>query len=118
MQQSIGQALESLLEHTQTLIACAEPSLTAWQDYTERRNQLFQRVQDLLTLGGDHVADPKALQRLMASILEQDQVLVAKVRQHLSKISHEMSELTDRRRLFNAYVLAAQPLRSWHLHTA
>ncbi len=117
MQQSIQQDLESLLKHTQALTACAEPSLTVWQDYTERRNQLFQRVQDLLLRSRDRVAAPQVLQRLMVAVLEQDQLLMAKVRQHLSKISHEMNELADRRRLFNAYVVAAQPPRSSHLHS-
>ena len=112
------QDLESLLSRTQELIACAEPSLTAWQDYTEQRNQLFQRLQDLPMAAGEHRdAEPKVLQRLIAAVLEQDQLLMAKVRQQLSKISREMSDLADRRRLFNAYVVAARPPRSSHLHS-
>lgn len=118
MQWSIHQDLESLLSRTQTLIACTEPSLTAWQDYTEQRNRLFRRLQDLPTGAGEHRdAEPKALQRLIVAVLEQDQVLMAKVRQHLSKISRELSDLADRRRLFNAYVVAARPACSSHLHS-
>jgi hypothetical protein len=118
VQESIYQDLASLLANTQELLACAEPSLMAWQDYTLRRTEVFQRLRDIPTLRADSVADSTALQRLIASVLEQDEFLMRKIRQHLSIISHEMIELADRRRLFNAYVLGAQSPRSGHLHTA
>lgn len=118
MQDSIHQDLASLLANTQQLLACAEPSLTAWQGYTLQRNELFQRIRDISALRADSLADAKALQRLIASVLEQDEFLTQKIRRHLSKISHELNELADRRRLFHAYVLGSLSPRSYHLHTA
>ena len=116
--ESIHQDLASLLASTKELLACAEPSLAAWQGYSLRRNELFQRIGDISALRADSVDDAKALQGLMASVLEQDEFLMLKIRRDLSKISHELDELADRRRLFNAYVLAAPSPRSYHLHTA
>ena len=116
--ESIYQDFAALLKSTQELLACAEPSLTAWQGYSLRRNELFQRLRDISALRADSVDDSNTLQRLIASVLEQDEFLMQKIRRHLSKISHEMNELADRRRLFNAYVLGAESPRSGHLHTA
>ena len=118
MQESIYHDLESLLAGTQELLACAEPSLTAWQDYNLRRNEVFQRLRDMPTLRADSVANSQGLQRLIVLVLEQDELLMQEIRRHLSKISHEMNELADRRRLFNAYVLGAPSPRSCHIHTA
>ena len=118
MQDLICQDLASLLASTQELLACAEPSLTAWQGYTLRRDELFQRIGDIAARRADSVDESKARQRLIASVLEQDEFLTQKIRRHLSIISREMIELADRRRLFNAYVLGAESPRSGHLHTA
>jgi hypothetical protein len=118
VQDSIYQDLVALLESTQELVACAEPSLTAWQGYTIQRNQLLQRIQDKSALRADSVADSEGLQRLIASVLEQDELLLKEIRRHLSKIGHEMNEMADLRRLFKAYVLSATSPRSGHMHTA
>ena len=118
MAESIYKDLASLLAITEELLACPELSLAVWQDYTVRRTQLFQRLQGMPTPMANSVADSKALQPLIASVLEQDEFLMQEIRRHLSKISHEMNELADRRRLFNAYVLGAESRRSGHLHTA
>lgn len=116
--ESIYQDVASLIAISQELLACAEPSLTVWQGYTLRRNELFQRIRDLPALRADSGADSEGLQRLIASVLEHDEFLLQEIRRHLSKISHEMNALADRRRLFNAYVLGAETPRSGHLHTA
>ena len=118
MAESIYKDLASLLAITEELLACPEPSLAVWQDYTVRRTQLFQRLQGMPTPMTNSVADSKALQPLIASVLEQDELVTREIRHHLSKISHEMIELADRRRLFNAYVLGVRSPRSSHLHTA
>ena len=118
MQESIYQDLIALLESTQELVACAEPSLTAWQGYTVQRNQLLQRIRDKSALRADSIADSNPLQRLIASVLEQDEFLMQKIQRDLSKIGHELKELADRRRLLKAYVFGAPSPRSGHLHTA
>lgn len=112
------QYLASLLASTEELLACAEPSVADLQDYTLLRNQVFQRFQAMPTHRVDSAADSTGLQQLIISVLENDELLVQKIRHHLSKISRQMIELADGRRLFNAYVLGAQFPRSCHLHTA
>ena len=118
MQASVKQDFASLLASTQELLDCAEPSLAAWQVYAQRRNELFERIQNITAIGADSVTDSSALSQLMVSVLEQDELLAQKIRRQLSTISHEMNQLKDRRRLFNAYVLAAESPHSSHIHTA
>ena len=118
MNDSICQDLASLFASTEDMLTCPDPGLEAWQDYTVRRNQVFQRLQDLPMFTEDRIANSAALQQLITSVLEKDEALVLKIGQQLSNISQEMVELADRRRVVNAYTLDAQSLRSYHHRTA
>jgi hypothetical protein len=88
-----------------------------WQSYMLRRNQMFQRLQELPTFVADR-AVAESLQRLIIAVLESDKLLTQKIGHHLSKIGREMVELADRRRIFNAYVLDVQPTCSYHYQMA
>ena len=118
MNESICQDLASLLASTEDMLTCPDPGLEAWQDYTVRRNQVFQRLQDLPIFTEDRIANSVALQQLITSVLEKDQALVLKIGQQLSNISQQMVELADRRRVFNAYTQDARSLRLSHHRTA
>jgi hypothetical protein len=118
VQASIYQDLASLLASTHQLLACPEPSLAVWQNYMLRRNQMFERLQELPTVMADRGADAESLQRLITAVLESDKLLTEKIGQQMSKIGREMVELADRRRIFNAYVLNVRPPCSYHYQTA
>ncbi|MGZ8465488.1 MAG: hypothetical protein ACXWXT_08085, partial [Candidatus Binatia bacterium] len=118
MNELICQEILSLLAITEDLLNCPDPSLEVWEGYALRRNAVFQRLWDLPMCTEDIVADSPALQPLMTSVLEKDQVLVQKIGQQLSNISREMIELSDRRRVFNAYARIAQSMGSYHHRTA
>ena len=118
MNELICQELAALLASTEDMLICPDPGLEAWQVYTVRRNQVFQRLQDLPMFTDDRIANSAALQQLITSVLEKDQALVLKIGQQLSNISQQMVELADRRRVFNAYNQDARSLRLSHHRTA
>jgi hypothetical protein len=118
MNELICQEILSLLAITEDLLNCPDPSLEVWEGYALRRNAVFQRLWDLPMCTEDIVADSPALQPLVTLVLEKDQVLVQKIGQQLSNISREMIELSDRRRVFNAYARIAQSMGSYHHRTA
>lgn len=118
VQQSIYQDFASLLASTQQLLAGAEPSLADWQDYAIQRKRLFERSGDISAVCADSGENARNLRRLIAAVLEQDEFLMQEIRRHVSKIGREMTALTDRRRLFHAYVSPTRSPRSGYLRTA
>lgn len=118
MNELISRELASLLASTEDMLSRPDPSLAAWQGYTCRRSQVFQRLQELQMGTEDSVANCTAVRQLITSVLEIDQMLVQKIGRQLSNISQEMAKLADRRRVFNAYARDAQPQCSYHHRTA
>ena len=118
MEGSLRQELNSLLALTEELLACAEPSLSRWQHYSQSRARLFGQLQALTPLTAHSRPDAAELQQLMGLVLKKDELVVQKIRHQLSKISQQMIELADQRRVLNAYGAGVQANRSGHLQTA
>jgi hypothetical protein len=118
MPATLSGEVAELLADTRRLLDCAEPNLTDWEDYSRRRNELFQRLQDRSPAIEGIDLDFSALLQLYAAVLENDRLLVLKIRQHLSEISRELEALSDQRRLVNAYDSVNNPHRSFHRHSA
>lgn len=117
MPQSLSDGLAALLAHTQALLACAEPSLADWEDYGRRRNELFQRLQEAPAPNANSDSNATALAQLCAALLENDRILVSKIRHHLSETSQEIAALAGQRRIFSAYLTGAAVSHTYHRHT-
>ena len=118
MPETLSGEVVELLADTQRLLDCAEPNLTDWEDYGRRRNELFQRLQERsLAIEGIDL-DSGALLQLYVAVLENDRLLVLKIRQHLSEFSRELEALSDQRRLVNAYDKVNNPHQTFHRHSA
>jgi hypothetical protein len=51
-------------------------------------------------------------------VLENDRLLASKIQRQLSEISRELSDLSDQRRLLDAYAVAASSSPTHHRRTA
>lgn len=100
---SICQELGGLLAQTQALLDCAEPTFAAWEDYSNRRNDLFDRLATLPTLFPDGEANSGEIQDLVALAFEKDRLLLQKIEHHLSNLRQEIAEASEKRRVAEVY---------------
>lgn len=114
---SLSAVLAGLLEDTQRLLAEAEPTLADWQNYSRRRNDLFQKLQNAPQAVAPGGSEREALARLYSSVLENDRRLMSKIAERLSAIGRELGSLTEQRRAIKAYDVGSSR-RTFHRFTA
>jgi hypothetical protein len=115
MMSIIHQELAGLLDDTSCLLNCPEPALGAWEAYTQRRNDLFCRMQ-AMALEPDSL-DKDAFGDLLAAVLERDRLLTHKIRRQLSKFRQEIAGVRKKRQALKAYGAISAPARSPHRAT-
>lgn len=116
MTSAIHQELAELFDDTCCLLNCPEPSLGAWEAYTQRRNDLLCRMRAVAP-EPDASVDMDALRDLLAAVSEKDQLLTHKIRRQLSKFRQEIAGVRKKRQALKAYVAISAPARSLHRAT-
>ena len=114
MQGLFAEALSVLLADSQALLDSPEPSFSSWEDYKDRRNELFDRLQRLSSPIAGNAGETAMLRNLMMSLLEKDRLLVQKIQRMMSSIRRDMEAVAEQRRLVKTY--HAEPGASHSLH--
>lgn len=107
MVDGICRELNLLLGVTRELLDCSEPSLEAWEGYSNSRNELLGRLQSLMPFEAERDRDLVKLQSLITTTLETDALLTQKIQHHLSNFRQEMAAAKEQRRAFKAYASIA-----------
>lgn len=107
MVNDICRDLTLLIGASREFLDCSEPSFEAWEDYSNRRNELIGRLELLLPFEAESDHDLVKLQSLITTTLETDALLTQKVQHHLSNFRHQMTEAREQRRAFKAYASIA-----------
>lgn len=100
---SICDELAALMGKSQVLLDCPEPTLSAWEEYHDGRNELFNRLATLPTLFPDGEENASELQDLVAQMFEKDRLLLQKIEHHLSSLRQEIAASSEKRRVAQAY---------------
>ena len=95
MPDSFAEALSVLLADSQALLDSQEPSFASWEDYRERRDELFSHCKRLSSPIAENVGEAAALRNLMISILEKDRLLVQKIQREMSSIRRDMDAVAE-----------------------
>jgi hypothetical protein len=110
--QSICQELGGLLAQTQALLECPEPTFAAWEEYSNRRNELFDRLATLPTLFPDGEENSGEIQDLVALAFEKDRLLLQKIEHCLSNLRQEIATAAEKRRVAEVYANHAAGARA------
>ena len=106
---SICQELGGLLAQTQALLDCAEPTFAAWEDYSNRRTDLFERLATLPTLFPDGEENSGEIQDLVGLAFEKDRMLLQKIEHQLSTLRQEIEAASEQRRVAEVYARHVPP---------
>ena len=106
---SICQELGGLLAQTQALLDCDEPTFAAWEDYSNRRTDLFDRLATLPTLFPDGEENSGEIQDLVALAFEKDRMLLQKIEHQLSTLREEIAAASENRRIAEVYARHVAP---------
>jgi enoyl-CoA hydratase/carnithine racemase len=108
MNAALRHVLEELAQETRAFLACLEPDIAAWEQYSERRAALFARLQEM-SFQGEGETQAKVA-GLVDEILSSDAILLAKAQERLNRVREELHTLRLSRRALRGYALGLPPL--------
>lgn len=99
---SVCEELGALLAKSQALLDCSEPTLDAWEEYSQMRTEIFDRLATL-PMSAEREESASELQDLVARTFETDRLLLHKIEHHLSNLRQAIAAAADRRRAAEVY---------------
>ncbi len=102
MNTTLVHELEDLLNETRELLACPDPDVEVWGRYSEKREAIFARLQEMDFQASEREEAEKA-QDLLKEILQQDATVTEKLKARLARLQGELSVLAKERRALRGY---------------
>jgi hypothetical protein len=100
--------LADLVSQTRELLACPDPNVEAWQEYSRRREAIFARLGEM-DFEGSEGEEAEEVQDLLQEILQQDATVIEKLKTRLSSLQEDLTALAKARRGLRGYTSPQPP---------